>query len=372
MSTSVCHISTVHRAFDDRIFYKECVSLATSGFKVNLVIPHEKDEVVYNVNIKGLPVYENRLNRILILPIKAFFAALKTNAKIYHFHDPELIIMGIFLKLARKKVIYDMHELVYYQIIDKKWLGPLPGRKLIAKCYFLLEKLSIRIFDKIILAEDGYKKYIDMHYFYQKAKFEFVRNFSILTLIDKVAPHKKASSKKVVIYAGGLTEIRGIKEVVQAVNKLENVELWLLGEWENIYYQDVCMKEDAKEMVKYIGLVKMEEVYSYMKVADIGIANLYPLENYLTSLPVKAFEYMACKLPIIMSDFPFWKKVFHDCALFVNPKSPHEIAEKISFLLNNPQESQLMADKSFKTVYNKYSWEQESKKLIELYQKISV
>ena len=40
----VCHITTVHRPFDTRIFYKECISLAKAGFEVYLVTTHDKDE----------------------------------------------------------------------------------------------------------------------------------------------------------------------------------------------------------------------------------------------------------------------------------------------------------------------------------------
>lgn len=363
----ICHISTVHSVFDDRIFYKECVSLAQHGYDVSLVVQHDKNEKANDVNISALPKYKGRLTRITILPLIALIKALKTKSKIYHFHDPELIFIGFTLKLFGKKVIYDMHELVYYQIIDKKWLGNVLLRKIISKVYFFVEKAAVICFDKIILAEDGYKKYVINHYKKNELKFEFIRNFSILSLIEKVPMIEKKTTNKVVIYAGGLTVIRGIKEVVQAVNRLDGVELWLLGGWESEKYMNECLAEDYKKVVNYIGYVKMEKVYSYMKVADIGIANLYPLENYLTSLPVKAFEYMACKLPIIMSDFPFWKQIFHNNALFVNPKSSKDIADKIEYLLNNQDISEKISNGSYRVVYENYSWEKEAEKLIKLY-----
>ena len=339
MSLSVCHISTVHSAFDDRIFYKECVSLSKAGYEVTLVINHDKDERVKGVNIKALKPTSSRLKRIFIKPFKAAFKVLKSKPKVIHLHDPELLPLGVLFAVLGKKVVYDMHELVYHQIADKSWIGFPLVRKLISKVYFFIEKISITLFSRVILAEDGYK-------------------------------HYKVTNNKIVIYAGGLTVIRGIKEVIQAVNKLDGVELWLLGSWENERYQKESMNEDKNNVVNYIGQVRMEDVYAYMKVADIGIANLYHLENYLTSLPVKAFEYMACRLPIIMSDFPFWKNVFSECALFVDPKNPTEISEKIKYLISRPELAQIMADKSYKLVYEKYSWEQESNKLVELYQKM--
>ena len=108
-----------------------------------------------------------------------------------------------------------------------------------------------------------------------------------------------------------------------------------------------------------------------MKNADIGIANLYPLENYLTSLPVKAFEYMACDLPIIMSDFPYWKDTFEGCALFVDSKNPEDIAAKIQEMRSNPVQMKSMGAMGYKLVREKYSWEKEALTLVDTYRKIS-
>jgi hypothetical protein len=50
--------------------------------------------------------------------------ALKTDADIYHLHDPELMPLGLLLKLQRKKVIYDVHENLPKQISIKHWINP--------------------------------------------------------------------------------------------------------------------------------------------------------------------------------------------------------------------------------------------------------
>ena len=47
----ITHISTVHSAFDIRIFHKECRSLAASGMRVNLIVTHDKEEMIDNVLI---------------------------------------------------------------------------------------------------------------------------------------------------------------------------------------------------------------------------------------------------------------------------------------------------------------------------------
>ena len=59
----IVHISTVHGAFDDRIFYKECVSLANSGYDTHLIVPHTKNETISGVKIHFIAKHSNRIDR---------------------------------------------------------------------------------------------------------------------------------------------------------------------------------------------------------------------------------------------------------------------------------------------------------------------
>jgi hypothetical protein len=76
----ICHISTVHPLFDNRIFYKECLSLAEQHYEVHLVIPHDKDETISGVRVHPVPTYKNRLSRIILGNHHAFYRALSTKS----------------------------------------------------------------------------------------------------------------------------------------------------------------------------------------------------------------------------------------------------------------------------------------------------
>jgi glycosyltransferase involved in cell wall biosynthesis len=76
---------------------------------------------------------------------------------------------------------------------------------------------------------------------------------------------------------------------------------------------------------------------------------------------------MACSLPIIMSDFYYQQEIFEECALFANPSDPKDIADKIIYLLNNPNKIRKLGDRGRELIKEKYNWEAESKKLIILY-----
>ena len=197
-----------------------------------------------------------------------------------------------------------------------------------------------------------------------------IRNYPIISKIDDALPIKKNNDKLTFIYVGGLTRIRGIKEVCESVKEFPNeLQLFLVGNWESEVYQNTCLS--VGKNIEYLGLKPLGEVYSIMKTADVGIATLYPEKNYLNSLPIKAFEYMACGLPIIMSNFPYWIKEFKNNSLFVNPNKIEEIKKAIVWLKNNKDERLKMGQTGKKEVKEKYSWEAEAKTLIKMYDELS-
>ena len=128
----VCHITTVHTPFDIRIFQKECKTLAREGYDVILIAQNKKNEIVDQVKIVALPKEKNRIHRMFILTLKTFWYALRQKADLYHFHDPELLPIGVLLKLfTGKKIIYDVHEDYVKQMLCKPYI-PRIARKSVA------------------------------------------------------------------------------------------------------------------------------------------------------------------------------------------------------------------------------------------------
>jgi len=360
---SVVHVSIRHPALDTRIFYKECLTLKNADYSVNLIVPHPKSEKIEGINIVPLPIYKKRINKIMINILLTLIKSIKLNADIYHIHDPELIPLGLILKLFGKKLIYDAHEDFYSDTKSKKWLGV--TKRPIALMLSFFEKVALRTFNNVIVATPTIGENL------KSEKTILIRNFPIINFLDKYPKQEKNRDCIKIIYAGGLTRDRGIKELIISLENLNSkVELLLLGKWEEGFYQE-CKELKSWSYTKYLGKVPFKETLSYLSVSHIGIATLYPTDSYLKSLPVKVFEYMAFSIPTVMSDFPYWKEMYSECALFVDPHDPKDIAEKINTLIDDRKLREKLGQKGRELIETKYNWEKESKKLIKLYESLS-
>ena len=81
---------------------------------------------------------------------------------------------------------------------------------------------------------------------------------------------------------------------------------------------------------------------------------------------------MSAGIPVIASNFPLWKNIIegNNCGICVDPTNPSQIAVAMNFLKENPEEAKIMGDNGRKAVLEKFNWENEEKKLIELYNTI--
>ena len=363
----VCHISSVHPDNDVRILHKQCVSLAEAGYDTSLILTNVQER-----NHKGVKIISvsskkgSRIMRMTETVNKVLKEALKVDADIYHFHDPELLRIASKLKGQNKKVIYDVHEDLPRQLMSKKYINS--GLKKILS--FLVEKYEDKTsskLDYIITStphiRDRFKKVhpntVDINNFPIKDEL-----FSDYEYENKTEDH--------ICYVGGLTTQRGIKEIVIAIG-LSKASLLLAGKFTESGLRENIESLNGWKKVKELGYVDRKEVKDVYKQSKIGLVTLHPIENYLDSLAVKMFEYMASGIPVIASNFPLWKDIVegNNAGICVDPLSPENIAEAVDYLLNNPKVAKQMGENGKRLVMEKYNWAVEKQKLLDIYKKLS-
>jgi len=376
----ICHISTVHNLFDTRIFYKECKSLANAGYEVYLIATHDMEEIIDGVHIIPLPERKGRFYRFFIKDWLALFKAIKLNARVYHFHDPELIFVGLILKFFRKKVIYDVHEDYRTSIPLKGWIS-FPFRHFIVRLFDFFERIGIRCFDRIIFAEEYYKNL----YFVPEENSIDLLNYPIVgsaTVRNDASIMILRKNAFKLIYSGNISKDRGIYNIINSfivLSKIRmDVDLYLIGYTPSDvfnYIDDIIVKEKLTERVLIVGeneYIKREIIDSYYEYMDISIALIPPDPHYYNKLLTKFYEYMQYGLPIVASDFPVWEEFLcnNQCGITVNPMDPVNVAETIIYLLENSDERRKMGGNGRQSVMKRYNWKTESNKLINLYKEL--
>lgn len=364
----ITHLTSVHTRYDTRIFLKMCSSLANNAhYQVNLVVADGKeDEILNNVHI--IDVGEKiggRLARMSKTVIKIFRKAKELDSDIYHFHDPELIPVGLKLKKIGKKVIFDSHEDIGKDILTKEWI-PLFFRKMISIAYNIYERYACEKFDAIIAATP----YIRDKFLSFNQQSIDINNFPILDeLSNDTSWHEK---KDEVCYVGGISQIRGIKEIVQAMEYTHQVRLNVVGTFSENNVEEEVKVYKGWQNVHELGFMTRNEVAKIMSRSKAGIVTFHPVPNHMDAQPNKMFEYMSAELPIISSNFPLWKEIVEGnaCGICVNPLKPTEIAEAIEYIMSHPEHAHEMGQNGKKAVFNKYNWCVEEQKLFNVYERV--
>jgi len=366
MHERLCILTSVHSAFDARIFHKQAKSLARVGYEVTLIAQHRGDEEVDGVKILALPKSRNRFFRMIGVH-RIFRIAYSQKADIYHFHDPELLPVGLLLKLLTKaKLIYDVHEDYPASILHKRWV-PFLLRRPLSWAFDMIEKFIASRLDCVITVVD------DLSRQFRCKRVVTIWNYPILQ--KDHPPSDRYPDRPRLVYLGGLTQKRGITEIVRAMEYLgskKNVKLTLCGKFDPPEYEEQIRGMKGFERVECLGWVEPEEVPSILGSATIGMACLHPSPNYTYMPTTKVFEYMAAALPVVASNAPKWRDFIEatNSGLTVNPLDAGEIAKAVDYLVEHPTEAKVMGENGRTAVMQKYNWNNESQKLLALYEEL--
>lgn len=361
----VCHLTTAHRALDNRIFDSEVLSLARAGYEVVVVGQHPKEETIHGVRIVPLTMPRGRGARWCMQPLQVLRIARGLRAAVYHFHDPDLLPVGVMLSFTGAKVVYDAHE--DYEEKLRSRIAHEGFGSLLPKAWWHGERLASSFFAHIITADS-----------HTQAKFPVGRATALANFppqafgkVDRPARPPGDSFK--IMYVGGLTRDRGLVQVIDALTYLRDlqVEFHIAGETRDAWLR----QQFERPGVVYHGRVPWHKVNQFLAGGDLGVVLLQPVPAYLYCPGeniVKLWEYQAVGLPVVISDFPRLRDLVAklDCGIAVDPTSPKAISDAIRRLYAAPELRRRLGDNGRRAVREHYNWENQERKLLELYAKV--
>lgn len=360
----VCHMTSVHRNDDIRIYHKECISLAKAGYKVYLVA-HGDSFDICDIHVRGIGELPNsRIKRIITSAKAIYKEALKIDADIYHIHDPELLPCALKLKNQGKKVVFDSHEDVVEQIKEKIWI-PYIIRLPLSQIYQLYQKYICSRIDAIISVTPHIcEKFKNLN-----KNVYLITNYPLIKL--PLIEHKEFGTRNI-CFPGLIAPEWCHEKIIEALSFSPNTKYVLCGNTIENYLKKLKGLYNWSR-VDYRGKITRNEVTELLSQSDIGIA----LAGYSGNLGkktgtlgnTKLFEYMLAGIPVICTDFILWKEIVenNECGICVSLKSVSEIADAINYLLDNPKIAQKMGQNGRKAVLEKYNWNFEEIELLKLY-----
>jgi len=291
----------------------------------------------------------------------------REQADIYHAHDLNTLPLA-FMAQRRfgGKIIYDSHEL-YTETSSISRLERRISR--------IMEKYLIRRAHAVITVNESIANELAQRYKVDKP------------LVVMNCPPRRLSDGKeqsnciqqalglnedtpIILYQGGFSPNRGLENLVLSTRFFAKGVLVLMG-WGKLESRLRGLAEDLylTDRVYFLDPVPQEVLLEYSASAHVGVIpyQYVGLNNYYTT-PNKLFEYIASGLPVVGSNFPELKRIIegYELGKTFNPDDPKEIANAINYVLSDETRYKEMKKNALKAA-KIFNWENESKKLLEIY-----
>lgn len=348
MITKVVIVAPVHRYNDVRVFNKEAGSLVENGYKVVLFgrTSEGKDFKEAGVEVKGL-AYSGRKERFLGL-FKLFLLVLKEKGDVYHLHNPDTLFLLPFLKLFRKKVIYDTHENFPKKIMLRGWI-PKYLRRLLALFVGILERLAGIVTDGLIVTQMSQLNLSSRAILIGNAPVKIVKN---------TVPIKESELR--LVYLGGISLDRGLTKMISLINEINKkipAKLWLIGPQINDSSIKDAMNEKSFEFVEYLGLLDQKVAFGWVEKAHFGLILLNDVADYKDTSPNKIFEYMMSGTPFVATSFPNWENQLEavECGIF-EKEGLEKLASSLIRIYEDPERYKRMCENALNYSQNEFNW----------------
>jgi glycosyltransferase involved in cell wall biosynthesis len=311
---------------------------------------------------------QDKLLAVLYFPIwwvYELFYLLRMKPDIIHACDLDTLYPAIISKILRKQsLVYSIYDF-YANNLPNGVLQPI--RSMVRYFVASIEKFGIRFSDLLILVDE--------------LRFEEVNGAKVKDLIylyntpDDIYEHKTLYSIKtsknesIIFYAGIISYVRGISDIIAAVEDIENVKLILAGP-----LVDKTILNNASEKTQYIGWIPTyDELISKTSQADILFRFSDP-DHPKTKFesPNKLFEAMMCGKPIIVSDQSSMANIVRqeECGFVVPYGDIDAIKRAILTLKNDPVLCKRLGENGRKAYETKYNWKIMEERLLKVYEKL--
>lgn len=364
---------------------REAETLIEAGMSVDTISIRSKNqkprEIHYGVTTYRINLSKKRSSKLryiweylyfaLITFFKAAMLYRKRRYDVIHVHNmPDFLVFCAFIpKMLGAKVLLDLHDPMP-EIYMTKYKIPITHP--VIRFLVLIEKMSIRFADHVITPNVAFREL-----FIKRGcgahKIDIVMNTPMERILNDSGPVKPAifTRKKeefFIMYHGTILLRNGCLDILEAINTIKSeipgIRFLAFGNGEAVeIFKNRILELGLSEMVQYFGLVSNELIFNAIKKIDIGV--IPNQKNPFTNInfPVRIFEYLALKKPVIVPRTNGIMDYFtEDSIIYFEPGDTLNLAEVIIRCYRSPEKLKEKIDKGY-DIYQNYTWQKQRRVL---------
>lgn len=360
---------------DNRVF-KECKTLVNNGYEVELIATAFDKTLPKEEVIEGFTIHRLGVGGFKLLPYNLFLFWIQiifkyNKSRIFHCNDLYALPPAYFLKIFNRdiKIVYDCHEHeTEAQIYN--------GKKILKWLAQIFERLMIYSADEIIcVSESIANDYVNI---YDIEKPKLVLNSPSYINFKKENLFREElgipKEKEIFLFQGKYMPGRGIDNLVEVFEELEekNKDIVLVF---LVYGEGVEELRDRIKNNKNMYWHEKVPVSNYMKYVSSADWGIYLMENTCKNndyaLPNKVFDYVLGGLPVVVSNLTEIGNFVRSNKLgyVVDSNNKEEVVEILSKIDKSTKKEFIP---NLKSIAKKYSWEEQEKVLVKIYNSIQI
>lgn len=300
-----------------------------------------------------------------LIPIVNCIKIANIIRKLFKKREPDVIISfgyeGFFIPYIKDKSIFIaashnfLSQIGVRNFLRLRWLNPFNLGRLLYLTSVFIDKSTKGKADFVQCPSRFAARQCETIYRIPKNKIFVVHNGIDLSRFT-IRPQPK---EKTILFVGGTSQHKGLDILIHALplilEKHPDAKLIIVGEMKKEEKELINIADElgVSERISWIGLVSQERIFEFYKKAYLAV---FP--SRLESFLLAALEAMACGIPIIVTDVGIMPEIINDKSngLLMEQEDFKGLAEKIIYLLNNPEKAKKMGLMGRASIEQKFTW----------------
>lgn len=215
--------------------------------------------------------------------------------------DPELALPALLRRIiglrssAGRRLVVDIHEDYAKLLMDRSWATGL--RLMAARTVVASSVWASRQADLTMVADGHLPPTLARHRL-------VVPNLPIL---DMLPPTADLEPQARAIYIGDVRRSRGLQSMLEVIENSPEWRLDVVGPvavTDRLWLERWRRSSPARDRVTFRGRRPPEEAWRIASGAWVGLCLLEPTPAFVTAMPTKIYEYLACQLAVLTTPLP--------------------------------------------------------------------